>query len=201
MPIVRCASTPGDNKQPLTARHRLLLPVQLPVPPPAPPVPPPGAPVPPPAPLPGPLTPVLPIDEPGPRPRPLSLEGALGLLLSGSTVELRLAPDVVPVASAPLPDAASVARGIVDNNPVSSNEVILMFIMVVSRDESLPDVGVKGRAVGAGRLNSGTDLTVTGTGLQRITDSWSSENPVGATVFTMPLVTATRCHRTTWHSA
>jgi hypothetical protein len=149
------------------------------------------------------LTPVLPIDELGPRPRPLSLEGAPGLLLSGSTVELRLAPDVVPVASAPSPDAASVARGIADNNPVRSSEVILMFIMVVSRDESLPDVGVKGRAVGAGRLNSGTDLTVTvtGTGPQRITDPWSSENPVGATVFTMPLVTATRCHRATLHSA
>ncbi|MDF9777940.1 hypothetical protein OKW11_004897 [Pseudomonas baetica] len=142
---------------------------------------------------------MLPIDELGPRLRPLSLEGALGLLLSGSTVELRLAPDVVPVASSP--DAASVTRGIADNNPDKSSEVILMFIMVVSWDESSPDVGVKGRAVGAGRLKSGTDLTVTGTGPQKITDPCSNQNPVGATVFTVPLVTATRCHRATWHSA
>ena len=185
----------------MTARHRLLLPVQLPVPPPAPPVPPPGAPVPPPAPLPGPLTPVLPIDEPGPRPLVLAPEGTLGLLLSGSMVELRVAPDVVPVALTPSPDAANVAKGIADNNPARSSEVILMFIMVVSRNESSPDVGVKGRAVGAGRLKSGTDLTVTGTGPQRTTDPCSNENPVGATVFTVPLVTATRCHRTIWHSA
>jgi hypothetical protein len=147
------------------------------------------------------LTPVLPIDELGPRPLALSPEGTLGLLLSGSTVELRLAPDVVPVASASSPDAASVTRGIADNNPDKSSEVILMFIMVVSRDESSPDVGVKGRAVGAGRLKSGTDLTVTGTGPQKITDPCSNQNPVGATVFTVPLVTATRCHRATWHSA
>jgi hypothetical protein len=149
------------------------------------------------------LTPVLPLDELGPRPLALSPEGTLGLLLSGSMVELRVAPDVVPVALTPSPDAANVARGIADNNPARSSEVILMFIMVVSRDESLPDVGVKGRAVGAGRLKNGTDLTVTvtGTGPQRTTDPCSNENPVGATVFTVPLVTATRCHRATWHSA
>jgi hypothetical protein len=63
-------------------------------------------------------------------------------LLSGSRVELRVAPDVVPVAPAPSPDAANVARDVADNNPAKSSEVILMFIMVVSRDGSLPDVGV-----------------------------------------------------------
>jgi hypothetical protein len=85
------------------------------------------------------LTPVLPIDELGPR-LLLSLpEGSLGLLLSGCMVELRVAPDVVPVVTVPSPDAAKVARGSVDNNPAKSSEVILMFIMVVSRGESLPD--------------------------------------------------------------
>ena len=133
----------------MTACHWRLLPVQLPVPPPAPPVPPPGAPVPPPAPLPGPLTPVLPLDEPGLCPRPLLPEGSLGLLLSGSRVELRVAPGAVPVAPGPSPDAASVARDVADNHPAMSSEVIFLFIMVVSRDESLPDVSVKGHAVGA----------------------------------------------------
>jgi hypothetical protein len=59
-------------------------------------------------------------------------------------VEWRVAPDVVPVAPAPVPspDAANMARGVADNNPAKSSEVILMFIMVVSRDESLPDAGV-----------------------------------------------------------
>jgi hypothetical protein len=61
-------------------------------------------------------------------------------------VELRVAPEVVPVAPVPVPvpspDAAKVARGAADNNPAKSSEVILMFIMVVSRDESLPDACV-----------------------------------------------------------
>jgi hypothetical protein len=58
--------------------------------------------------------------------------------------ELRVALGAVPVAPVPVPvpDAANVARGVVDNNPAKSSEVILMFIMVVSRDESLPDAGV-----------------------------------------------------------
>jgi len=38
--------------------------------------------------------------------------------------------------------------------------------MVVSWDESLPDVGVTGHTVGADRMTSGADLTVTGTGSQ-----------------------------------
>jgi len=59
-------------------------------------------------------------------------------------VELRVAPDVVLVVPAPSPDAANAARGVADNNPAKSSEVILMFIMVVSWDESLPDVGAKG---------------------------------------------------------
>jgi hypothetical protein len=150
----------------MTAGHWRLWPVQLPVPPPAPPVPPPGAPVPPPAPLPGPLTPVVPLDELGPRLLLLLPEGSLGRLLSGSRVELRVAPGAVPGAPGTSPGAAKVARDVADNNPAKSSEVILMFIMVVSRDESLPDVGVKGHAVGADRLTSGADLTVTGTGPQ-----------------------------------
>jgi hypothetical protein len=66
-------------------------------------------------------------------------------------VELRVVLDVVPVVPvvpAPSPDAANTARGVADSNPAKSSEVTLMFIMVVSRDESLPDVGVKRRAVG-----------------------------------------------------
>ncbi|WP_205885996.1 hypothetical protein [Pseudomonas laurylsulfativorans] len=69
-------------------------------------------------------------------------------------VELRVAPCAVPVEPGPSPDAAKVARGIVDNNPAKSSEVILMFIMVVSRDEPLPDMGVKGRTVGAGQMGA-----------------------------------------------
>ncbi|CAI8812778.1 hypothetical protein EMIT0P74_10309 [Pseudomonas sp. IT-P74] len=82
-------------------------------------------------------------------------EGSLGRLLSGSRFELRVAPGAVPGAPGPSPDAAKVARDAADNHPAMSSEVILMFIMVVSRDESLPDVGVKGHAVGAIRLRSG----------------------------------------------
>jgi hypothetical protein len=69
-------------------------------------------------------------------------------------VELRVAPDVVPVVPAPSPGAAKVARGVADNNPAKSSEVILMFIMVVSWDESFPDVGVKGRAESWCQLDS-----------------------------------------------
>jgi hypothetical protein len=120
----------------MTACQRLLLFVQLPVPPPAPPVPPPGAPVPPPAPLPGALTPVVPLAELGPLPRPLSPEGSLGRLWSGDMVELRVAPDVVLLEPSSAPDAANAASGDADNNPARNSEVILMFIMVVSREES-----------------------------------------------------------------
>ena len=89
--------------------------------------------MPPPAPLPGPLTPVLPIDEPGLFARPLLPEGSLGLLLSGSMVELRVAPGAVPVAPGPSPDAARVATDVADNHVAMSSEAIFMFIMVVSR--------------------------------------------------------------------
>ncbi|CAI8802740.1 hypothetical protein EMIT0P43_10328 [Pseudomonas jessenii] len=41
------------------------------------------------------------------------------------------------------------ARDVADNHPAMSSEVIFLFIMVVSRDESLPDVSLKGHAVGA----------------------------------------------------
>jgi hypothetical protein len=101
------------------------------------------------------LTPVLPLDELGPRLLLLLPEGSLGRLLSGSRVELRVAPGAVPGAPGLSPDAAKVARDVADNHPAKSSEVILMFIMVVSRDESLPDVGVKGHAVGADRMTSG----------------------------------------------
>jgi hypothetical protein len=101
------------------------------------------------------LTPVLPLDELGPRLLLLLPEGSLGLLLPGSMFELRVALGAVPVAPEPAPDAANVVRGVVDNNPAKSSEVILMFIMVVSIDGSLPDVGVKGHAVGADRMTSG----------------------------------------------
>ncbi|RAI70719.1 hypothetical protein DOZ80_09565 [Pseudomonas fluorescens] len=70
------------------------------------------------------------------------------MLLSGSRVELRVAPGAVPVAPGPSPDAAKVDRDVADKHPAKSSEVIFMFIMVVSWDESLPDVGVKGYAVG-----------------------------------------------------
>ncbi|CAI8736647.1 hypothetical protein EMIT0196MI5_140071 [Pseudomonas sp. IT-196MI5] len=82
-------------------------------------------------------------------------EGALDRLLSGSRVELRVAPGAVPGAPGPSPDAAKVARDVADNHPAMSSEVILMFIMVVSRDESLPDVGVKRHTVGANRMTNG----------------------------------------------
>jgi hypothetical protein len=65
-------------------------------------------------------------------------------LLSGSRVELRVVPDVVPAV--PSPDTANVARGIADNKPAKSSEVILMFIMVVSMDESLPEAVCRARA-------------------------------------------------------
>ena len=77
--------------------------------------------------------------------------------MPGSMFELRVALGAVPVVPVPVPvpDAANMARGVADNNPAKSSEVILMFIMVVSRDESLPDVGVTGHAVGVERLTSG----------------------------------------------
>ncbi|MBV7552137.1 hypothetical protein KW841_07255 [Pseudomonas sp. PDM28] len=89
--------------------------------------------MPPPAPLPGPLTPVLPIDEPGLFARPLLPEGSLGLLLSGSMVELRVAPGAVLVVPGPSPDAAKMATDVAANHAAMSSEVIFMFIMVVSR--------------------------------------------------------------------
>ncbi|MNG30875.1 hypothetical protein D3C84_1165800 [compost metagenome] len=41
-----------------------------------------------------------------------------------------VAPDWVPVASAPSLDPANVAADATDNNPANNNEVILLFIMV-----------------------------------------------------------------------
>jgi hypothetical protein len=79
------------------------------------------------------LTPVLPIDEPGLFARPLLVEGSLGLLLSGSMVELRVAPGAVLVAPGPSPDAARVATDVADNHAAMNSEVIFKFIMVASR--------------------------------------------------------------------
>jgi hypothetical protein len=79
------------------------------------------------------LTPVLPIDEPGLFARPLLPEGSLGLLLSGSMVELRVAPGAVLVVPGPSPDAAKMATDVADIHVAMSSEVIFMFIMVVSR--------------------------------------------------------------------
>lgn len=114
--------------------HRLLLRVQLPVPPPAPPVPPPAAPVPPPAPEPlfPALPPFPPPDEPDPLLLPLalwSLEGWPGLLL-GAIVERPIEFDWVPVASARSPGAAKMSTDMADSTPASNSEVILMLIMV-----------------------------------------------------------------------
>ena len=107
--------------------------VQLPVPPPAPPVPPPADPVPPPAPDPEPeplALPALPLDEPVAPPSPaLPPDGALGVLSGGMTGPL-VAPDLVPVASAPSPDAAKLAVEAIESNPAKSSEVHLMLIMV-----------------------------------------------------------------------
>jgi hypothetical protein len=109
--------------------HRLPLRVQLPVPPPAPPVPPPAAPVPPPAPEPL-LLPALPLEEPVAPPSPaLPPEGELGVLSGGMTGPL-VAPDLVPVVSAPSPDSAKVAKGAAHSNPARNSEVILVFFMV-----------------------------------------------------------------------
>jgi hypothetical protein len=82
------------------------------------------------------LTPVVPLAELGPLPRPLSPEGSMGRLWSGDMVELRVAPDVVLVVPSSAPDAANAASGDADNNPARNSEVMLMFIMVVSREES-----------------------------------------------------------------
>lgn len=110
--------------------HGLLLCVQLPVPPPAPPVPPPAAPVPPPAPEPEPLAPPLvPVPEPPPESVLFPEEGEPGVL-SGGMVEPLVAPDFVPVASAPSPEAAKVAAEAALSNPARKIEVILMFIRV-----------------------------------------------------------------------
>jgi hypothetical protein len=85
--------------------------------------------VPPPAPEPEPLAPPLvPVSEP-PESVRLPLEGSPGVL-SGGVVGLLVAPDWVPVASAPSPDPANVAADDTDNNPANNNEVILLFIMV-----------------------------------------------------------------------
>ncbi|QXH63705.1 hypothetical protein KSS91_09520 [Pseudomonas azerbaijanorientalis] len=76
---------------------------------------------------------MLPIDEPGLFARPLLPEGSLDLLLSGSMVELRVAPGAVPVVPGLSPDAAKVARDVADIHVAMSSEAIFMFIMVVSR--------------------------------------------------------------------
>lgn len=119
--------------QPRVHHHRLPLRVQLPVPPPAPPVLPPAEPVPPPAPEPefDPLAPpALPADDPVAPPSPaLPPEGEAGVLSGGMTGPL-VAPDLVPVASAPSLDAAMAASDVADNNPASNSEVILVFIRV-----------------------------------------------------------------------
>lgn len=110
--------------------HGLLLCVQLPVPPPAPPVPPPAAPVPPPAPEPEPLAPPLvPVPEPPPESVLFPEEGEPGVL-SGGMVEPLVAPDFVPVASAPSPEAAKVAAEAALSNPARKIVVILRFIRV-----------------------------------------------------------------------
>ena len=76
---------------------------------------------------------MLPIDEPGLFARPLLPEGSPVLLLSGSMVELRVAPGAVLVVPGPSPDAAKMATDVAANHAAMSSEVIFMFIMVVSR--------------------------------------------------------------------
>jgi hypothetical protein len=85
--------------------------------------------VPPPAPEPDPLAPPLvPVSEP-PESVRFPLEGSPGVL-SGGVVGALVAPDWLPVASAPSPDPANVAADATDNNPANNNEVILLFIRV-----------------------------------------------------------------------
>ncbi|KAA0977057.1 hypothetical protein FQ187_27225 [Pseudomonas sp. ANT_J28] len=110
-----------------------------------------------PPPAPEPLFPALPPfplpDEPDPLLPPLalwSLEGWPGLLL-GAIVKPLTEPDWGPVASAPSPEAEKMPTDRADSTPASNSEVILMVIMVRLQDESLPDVGVKDRALASVR--------------------------------------------------
>jgi hypothetical protein len=76
------------------------------------------------------LPPALPLDEPvAPPSPPVPPEGDAGVL-SGGVCGPLTAPDFVPVASAPSPEAARAARDVADNKPASSIAGILMFIMV-----------------------------------------------------------------------
>jgi hypothetical protein len=64
---------------------------------------------------------------PVPLPALLPDAGEPGVLLAGWD-EPRLAPDWVPVASAPLPETAEAAPVAAHSKPINSSEVILMFI-------------------------------------------------------------------------
>jgi hypothetical protein len=64
-------------------------------------------------------------------------------VLSGGIVELLMPPDLVPVASAPTPDAAKMLADAPANSPANNRGVILMFIRVSIKNEPLPDIGVR----------------------------------------------------------
>jgi hypothetical protein len=51
-------------------------------------------------------------------------------VLSGGMTGPLVAPDLVPVASAPSPEAAKLAVEAIESNPANSSEVHLMLIMV-----------------------------------------------------------------------
>jgi hypothetical protein len=69
-------------------------------------------------------------------------------------VEPLVAPDLVPVASAPSL-AAKLAADAVASRPASSNEVSLRVIMVRLQKGHVPDIGLARRTLGAGWLTSG----------------------------------------------
>lgn len=77
------------------------------------------------------LTPEPPLDELDPLLLPEVLPGAgAPVVLLGDIVEPPVEPDLVPVASAPSPEAAYVAKEAADNKPASIREEILRLIMV-----------------------------------------------------------------------
>jgi hypothetical protein len=74
--------------------------------------------------------PALPADDPVAPPSPaLPPEGEEGVLSGGMTGPL-VAPDLVPVVSAPSLDAAMAVSDVADKNPASNSDVSLVFIRV-----------------------------------------------------------------------